>query len=380
MVALGGFYLLYFGAIGILLPFLPAYLSSLGLPASQVGVLLAIGPALALVSPHLFGHLADRSGRPDRLLTLIGLGTCLGFAPLLWAERFWSLLLALTAYAFFGAAVTTVLDSLALLRLAETGGSYARLRALGSLGFVISSTAFGLSVPAVNRATVAVPAALIALYSLWSLSLPRPPGLRERRHSPSLFGGSFLIGQRDLRPFLFATCLHWIACAPFHGTFSIHVQALSLRPWVVGLSAGLGVLAEIAVMLLHPRFAARIAPRHLLAVSFGASALRWLGMSVVTDRFGLIALQLLHGLTFGAFYVSAVAYLTRRVPAEMRATGQALFVSVTFGLGGLLGYLLSGVGYDALGGQALFAVAAGVELVALAIVWGTLKPEPTPAW
>ena len=164
---------------------------------------------------------------------------------------------------------------------------------------------------------------------------------------------------------LVASCLHWIACAPFHGMFSIHVtDALRLSPSVVGFSAGLGVTMEILVMFAYPRFADRFAPRHLLFVAFAASGLRWLGLSLVDQAWAILALNALHGLTFGLFYVAAVAYVARQAPPHLRATAQALFVAATFGLGGLVGYLASGLGYDVLGGHQLFAVAAGLEVVA----------------
>ncbi|MBI3185830.1 MAG: MFS transporter [Myxococcales bacterium] len=366
--ALAGFYFLYFGAVGVTLPFLPAYFKFLGLSVTQIGALLAVGPAFALVSPPLWGHLADRTGRPERVLSAIGLGACLGFAPLLLAERFAPIMLSLAAYAFFGASVTTVLDSLALLHLSRTGGSYARLRAVGSLGFVVSSTAFGLSVSQVDRTAVWVPLLIMGGYFFVSFALPSVPlSQAESLAPPPLLGGPALLGRRDLRLGLLACALHWIACAPFHGTFAIHVGALGLPPSVVGISAGLAVTVEIGVMLVYPQLSDRIAPRHLLAISFAASAARWMGMSVAEHPVAIVALQAIHGLTFGAFFVAAVAYVARRVPESMRATGQALFVSVTFGVGGLVGFLSSGVGYDALGGQRLFAVAAAVEMVAAAI-------------
>ena len=39
--------------IGITLPFLPPYLKTLSLSATQVGLLMSIGPALAIICPPL---------------------------------------------------------------------------------------------------------------------------------------------------------------------------------------------------------------------------------------------------------------------------------------------------------------------------------------
>jgi PPP family 3-phenylpropionic acid transporter len=371
--ALSGFYLLLFGVTGISLPFLPAYLKSLSLSATQVGTLLAISPLLSLLAPSFWGHLADRTGQTGRILTVLALGALLCLSPLLWVERFAALAATFAAYAFFNSSFTPLIDSLALHRVAHAGGSYAHLRLFGSLGFILSSTAFGLLAPRVDRTAVFALLGLIAALALWSFTLHAHSAPAARLHP---LAGLKLLRHPDLRWLLAATSLHWLASAPYNATFSIHVLALGLSPAVVGLSAGLGVLAELAVMALYPRFADRLAPRHLLALAFVSSALRWAGVALVSSAPALVALSLLHGMTFGAFYVASIAFMARRVPPHLRASGQALYASVTFGLGGFVGYLSAGAGYDWLGGHRLFAVAAALELLAAALV---LRAAPPPA-
>ncbi len=374
-VPVAGFYLLYFGTVGITQPFLPAYLRSLALSTTQVGLLLSLTPLMGLVAPYLWGYLADRTGHPSRVLTCVVLGLFVGFSPLLSVERFPLLVATFAAYAFFASSVTPLIDSLALQHVARAGGSYAHLRLFGSLGFVLSSTAFGLAVDHISRATVLTALALFGVLVLWSFTLRA----RSRPEGPlSPLSGLQFLGQRDIRWMLASTSLHWIACTPYNGTFAIHVTALGLPPSIVGLSFGLGVTAEVAVMLLYPRVAEHIAPRHLLALTFAASALRWAGLSLVQSPAALITLNLLHGMTFGAFYVSAIAFMARRVPPHLRASGQALFAAATFGLGGLVGYATVGAAYDWLGGHRLFAVAALLELVAAACVL-RISPAKTAA-
>ncbi|MHB8875836.1 MAG: MFS transporter [Myxococcaceae bacterium] len=371
-----GFYFLMFCATGVTLPFLPAYLKSLALSATQVGVLLAIGPCVALLAPPLWGHLADRTGRPDRVLSVLALGSAAFFLPLLGVQRFGALFAVLFVYALFSSSISTLVDTLALQRVALEGGNYSRLRIFGSLGFVVASTLFGLSVSRVDVSTVAVPLALLFLAALWSFTLKARTLPGFVKISP--FAGLGLLRGAGLAPFLAAACIHWIACAPWNGSLAIHVTALGLPPSVVGLSAGLGVVAEMVAMLLYPRFSARIAPRHLLFISFALSAVRWAGMALVNSAFAIVALSLLHGFTFGAFYIAAVAFVARRVPESMRASGQALFVSITFGLGGLVGLITAGVGYDHFKGHWLFGVAAAVEGVAALIALGLKPPREAP--
>lgn len=374
--ALVGFYLLYFGSVGITQPFLPAYLRSLALSTTEVGLLLALSPLASLVTPPLWGHLADRTGRLSSVLTLLALGAALFFAPLLSVERFPALVVTLAAYAGFASSITPMVDSLALNHVARTGGSFAHLRLFGSLGFILSATTFGLMVRSVDRSTILVSVTLLGLLAAWSLSLRSQTSSGGRPHP--LAGLRLLRDHKDLRWLLAATCLHWMACTPYNGMLAIHVLALGLSPSVVGICAGLGVAAEVGAMLLYPRIADRIAPRHLLGISFVLSAVRWGGMALVSSPGAIVALALLHSVTFGMFYVASVAFMARRVPQHLRASGQGLFASVTFGIGGLIGFSSAGAAYSLLGGgHALFGVAAVLELIAAGLVLQA-SPASTP--
>ena len=375
-IPLVGFYFLYFGAVGVTLPFLPAYLRSLQLSTTQVGFLLALTPLASLLTPPLWGHLADRTGRLSQVLTLLSVGAALGFAPLLGVTTFPALALTLAVYACFVSSITPMVDSLALNRVNQVGGSFSHVRLFGSLGFIAMSTTFGLMAREVGRLTVVMPLALLGLLAVWSLSL-RSSAAPGTSHHP-LAGLRLLREHKDLRWLLAATCLHWMACAPYNGMLAIHILAQGLPPSVVGLAAGVGVAAEVPTLLLYPRFAHRIAPRHLLGIAFALSAVRWVGMAFVSSPTLLVGLSLLHSMTFGVFYVASVAFMARRVPTHLRASGQGLFAAVTFGIGGLLGNTLSGAGFALLGGHGLFGVAGLLELVAVILVLQS-SPAHTPS-
>jgi len=372
---LAGFYFLYFASVGIVLPFLPAYFRSLSLSATQVGVLLGLSPAISLLAPHLWGYLADRTGRAARVLTGLTLGAALAFGLVSTARTFPALVATMALYACFASSFTPLMDTLTLHHVARTGDTFARVRLFGSVGFIMSTVLFGLFASGVDQAVVRVPLVLLSALAAWSLLLKDSTAPGRRLHP---LAGLRLLRHADLRWLLAGTSLHWLACAPFHGTFSIHVMELGLSPTVVGLVAGLGVLAEVGVMAFYPRLTGSWTPRQVLAFAFAASAVRWGGMALTSTAWGLVGLAPLHGLTFGAFYVASVAFLSRRVPPELRASGQALFAAVTFGFGGLVGYVSSGAGYDWLGGHRLFAVAGALELVAALLVLRAVG-APAPA-
>ena len=161
--------------------------------------------------------------------------------------------------------------------------------------------------------------------------------------------------------------LHWGATAPFHLLFGLFVRDHGLPASVTGVGMTVGVVAEVAALLAFPRVAALFSLRSILASSFAVSALRWFLLSRAEAAAWVIGLQILHALTFGLFWGAAMDAMSRAVPSRLRATGQALFGAVVFGIGNAVGYQLSGLGYDRWHGVGpLFAWAGGVELVAIA--------------
>ena len=344
-----------------MLPYLPQHLRALGLSGSEIGVLAGASPLMAFLAPPLWGFLADRTRRGALLLTLAALGSLTAFSPLLSATTTATIAPWMLLAAFFSTPISMLADSLTLERLRESGGDYARIRLWGSVGFIVATTAFGLLYtgerssppPVIVAALLTTAGALVASLFVHG---------RGEAQAPVALGDALtLLGDRRIRILLAATCLHWLSCSPYHMLFTVHLKDLGLPPSVAGIGFGVGVLAEVVVMMNFPRLAARLAPRKILALAFAASSLRWLLVGLSSSATVLVGLQLLHGLTFGAFLCAAISYLGAVVPPRLRGTGQALYVSVTYGIGGLVGYLLTGKAYDLLGARATFFGGAVLE-------------------
>lgn len=372
-------YFLFFCTVGVSLPFFGGFLEAFGLSGPQIGIALAVSPITAVLFPPLWGQLADRTGRPGLVLTVLLFGGALGYLAMVPARRFETLLVGLFLHAVFASSVTSVLDALALAHVDRHGGTYGALRFFGSLGFVFASLVFGFAIDRIDHRVLWAIVASFAAAGLWAATttararLERPPGPKA-----SFAEAARLIRRREVALFLVATCLHWVACAPYHGTLSIHVtKTLRLEPWVVSAAASVGVAAEMSVFASWRWLGDRFSPRTWLLLVLAFSALRWWVMSWVTGPLALATLAALHAFTFGAFYLSAVAWMARCAPGTLRASGQAAFVASTFGLGGLLGYLSSGALLETLGTQGLFRAAAAAELVPLLVV-ALLPARPPP--
>jgi MFS family permease len=94
---------------------------------------------------------------------------------------------------------------------------------------------------------------------------------------------------------------------------------------------------------------------------------------LVTDPAWVLVLQLLHGLSFGAFLIGGVSYMHERTPQGLATTSQALFTSVAFGLASVTGSLIGGASYDRIGFAALFQLLSVIAAGGLVLFFFTSR-------
>lgn len=374
------FYLLYYGNVGTYLPYFAAYLRGLDFSGSDIGVVQMVPSILSPVVALSWASYADHRASPQRALGIASSWAALAVLLLPFARAPWQVGAVVALMSLGDRAVVPLVDSITLEWCHEhPGASYTRIRLFGSIGFIALSLLAGwaLTLRGDRPADLLVPvvvAICVAGYALLARRMPATAGHPDRPAARDVAG---LARDRHLHVLLAAAAVHWAACAPYHLMFGVFVRDRGLASGVTGAGVGLGVAAEVAALLLFPRLERRIPLRGLFAVVFVGSAVRWLLLSQAAGALAVVALQALHGLTFGLFWGCAMRALAETIPPQLRATGQAVFSAVVFGGGNALGYALSGIGYDRFGGAGpLFAFAAAAELVALAVLLAGGRARP----
>lgn len=88
--------------------------------------------------------------------------------------------------------------------------------------------------------------------------------------------------------------------------------------------------------------------------------------SFIKDPILAVIVQVTH-LSIALFIIASVEYVNLLVPAMWRATGQSLLWVAQFGIGSIVGQLLSGYLYDQVGVQQLFRL-SGFILLGVALI------------
>jgi PPP family 3-phenylpropionic acid transporter len=364
---LSGYYFFYFAFIGAFSPYFGLYLESLSFSAWDIGLLMSQMQLMRLFGPNLWGWLADRLGRRVGIVRLAGAISLAGFACFLWLDRLPGMLAAMAVLAFFWSAALPLVETLTFDHL-RGGGDYSRIRLWGSIGFIVAVLGTGAALDNLPPAGVlwVCLGILTGILGL-ALTLPEVVPAAHDREAPGI---ALIIRRRPVQA-LMAACLAMSAAhGAFYVFFSIHLAGHGYSKTAVGLLWSLGVVAEIVVFMGMAALRRRFALRSILLASFAAAIVRFLVMGWYVDSPLLMAFgQLLHGLTFGAYHAAAIAAVNIWFPGRAQGRGQALYSSLSFGAGGLLGALLAGWMWDEWGAGWSFSLGSLFALAGFLIVW-----------
>ncbi|MEK6749887.1 MAG: MFS transporter [Pseudomonadota bacterium] len=369
------FYFFYFASVGTLSPYWSLYLDWRGFSGADIGELGAALAVTKIVAPYVWGALADRTGARMGVVRIAAAGAALGFSVLLVRSDYVGIFVAMLVYGFFWNANLPQFEANTLTFLRDQPQRYSRLRLWGSVGFIVAVMGIGWLAHDATPAFVpyVVLAWLIAIFfaSLW---VPEAPATIVRKPSAPLRG----ILKQPAVLALFAACfLVQLGHGPYYAFYTLYLTAHGYGRELVGMLWALGVIAEIGVFVLMPRWYTRWGARRLLLWALGISVLRWVVIALFVDSLSIMVFaQLLHAATFGVFHGVVIHVFHHFFHGPHQGRGQALYSSLSFGAGGAAGALYAGYLWDYGGGQTIFALAALAAAVAWWIAYRGLHLTP----
>jgi PPP family 3-phenylpropionic acid transporter len=370
---LSAWYFFYFAFIGAFSPYFTLYLQSVRLTAWDIGVLMSLMQVMRLLAPNLWGWLADRTGRRVAVVRLSALLSAAGFAVFFLTRQFWGLFAGMALMAFFWSAALPLVEALTLDHLAGRAEGYGRIRLWGSIGFIAVVLATGAwldSAPLASLLVVCFCLLLGIAASAWRLPDAAHRPAATAAHLRSTLGRPEFVA-------LMAACFFMSAAhGPLYVFYSIHLVDHGYDKTAVGALWSLGVVAEVAVFAFMPRMMRAWSLRGILSASFALAVIRFLLIGWCADiPWALVLAQLMHGATFGAYHAAAVAALNRWFSSRQQARAQAIYGSISFGAGGMVGGLVSGQAWDSLGPGLTYSLGSAFAAVGLLLVWRGLSPS-----
>ncbi|MBF0156398.1 MAG: MFS transporter, partial [Magnetococcales bacterium] len=351
---LSAYYAVYFGILGVWIPYWSLYLDALGHGAEAIGTLLAISLGCKVLGPPVWGTLADNGSR-RQVIRLTSLASFLAFCLFFLDSGFATLAVAMATFSIFQSGPMVLVEVSTLEAVKRTGGDYGRVRLWGSIGFILSAFSLGRVIgdrgPGIILWVIAL---LLLLGVLVALALPEsgeaPGNKREGKKAGGwMETGKCLASIPGLGWFYLCSLMMQMSHGAYYGFLSIHLAGEGFSPTAIGFLWALGVAAEVVVMFHARWLGLRLGYSTLWLGSVLFAALRW-GIFAVTLWWPLLVLaQIFHAFTFGTFHIASVERLFEGVPAGIRATAQAWYAALSFGIGLGLGTWLSGYLFGPIG-------------------------------
>ena len=367
---LSGFYFFYFTSIGAFVPYWSLYLEDLQFSPAAIGELMAILVATKIIAPNIWGWVADHTGQRLRVIRIATLLAFLIFIGVLFARDYWALAVLMAAFSFFWHATLPQLEAITMGHLREDAHRYAHIRLWGSIGFIVSVT---LMAPVFDLIGIQwLPTiVLVMLGGIWLNALLAPGDAVEETQVTTASIWHVLRAPAVIA--LFVACFFMQAShGSYYTFFSIYLEDHGYSRSVVGSLWALGVVAEVIVFTQMHRLLPRFGAANLLLFAIAITAVRWVLISQWVDSVPTLLLaQTMHAASYGLYHAAAISLSHRMFPGRLQGRGQALNSSLSFGLGGAAGSLISGYVWETRGGSDTYLLAAGMAalgiLAALAV-------------
>ncbi len=367
-IILSAQYFLYFGVLGIFLPYFNLYCYHLEFTGFQIGVLSAVRSGATVIFPLLWGVLADRFQARKMIYVLFNFVSTAIWLLFVYTTDFWLMLAISFFYGIFYSPLISFLEAFAMDILGKEKKSYGKVRGWGTISFIIICFLIGRLIDVFSIEMILV---LIFAGSLVQSAISiKIPDISMQRAKPGASVGMKHIKDRRIIIFLFCSFLMLTSHGAYYGFFTIHLENLGFNKTFVGISWALASIAEFIVMINSARLFKRFSLERVLVFSFVVSTLRWVIIAYVETAGLILASQLLHAVTYGAFHMAGILYIDRLFPEDAKTFGQAVNNAITFGLGITAGFMLGGLFFELKGSSFLFLVSAGISLFGGVILWG----------
>ncbi|HUN68703.1 MAG TPA: MFS transporter [Burkholderiales bacterium] len=366
---LASYYFAFFAYAGALVPYFSLWLAAQGYGAAQIALVLAMPQVARVFAPALWGWLADHTGRQREIVVFGAFAVLAGFAALYVVRGAFEVALTMLVLSVLAAGAMPLVEAATLAATQGQAGRYGPIRLWGSIGFILTVLGAGAWLDHHGADTVLdLVVGLAAIVCVAAFGIParartaEPPGTAR-------FGN--VLGRGEVLAFFAACMCMSVAHGAMYAFYSIYLEAAGYSKAMIGALWTLGVVAEVIVFLRLPQLMRRFSLRALLIASFLCAAVRFTAIGWGVEMLAVLAAaQLLHAATFGAFHAASIAAVHRLFPGRIAARGQALYSSLTYGLGGAAGTLVAGWTWGALGPTPSFAVSASFgALGAILVAW-----------
>ncbi|MGO4107184.1 MFS transporter [Paenibacillus sp. YAF4_2] len=352
----------------LLISYIPLYFMDQGFSAHQIGIIYSTGPFISIFANLLMGMASDKFQTIRKLLTLLLFGQLAMLSLLFPVHHFGLICLVMTAFYFFQTPMNPLSDSLILLASQHIKTPYALIRIFGSLGFAVSAYLFGLILKEIGSVwTLPIGLCTITITILLSFLLKDYRGSTRKIE----FSGFLkLLRKPEVLFFFFIILLVSISHRMNESFLAVALRQMGATDSQVGLAWLFSAVSEIPVLFLMGKYGHKFKELPLLVFACLMYMLRFWLASELNNPVAVLSTQLMHSVSFGIYFSTALRYLSNLIPDEYRSSGQAVYAVVWSGLAGLISGTVGGFIFEHYGRSAFYQIGAALALLSAILFLG----------
>lgn len=344
--------------------FMPVYLRDIGLSKSNIGILLAIGPFIAIVAQPVWGVAADRWNAKNTVLKILLLGSAVSMLLYPVSKDFIYLILITIIFNFFQTSVTSMNDAITLEYL-ETGKyKFGPVRMSGNIGYAVMSVAAGM----LTKWNINSMFALFFIISMFAFAdmfkIPASHAHVEGQRKAPVWE---LFKNRELMIFMAVALVLHTTLGFYNSFFPIYYTGLGASNNLLGWAMFISASSEIPFLFFADRIIKKVGIKNALLCSAAVCSVRWGILFFAKNIILLLVLQVMHGLTYIVLSYCLAIYINDNVPSNLKASGQALNGLVSSGISRTVGSIFGGLLGDMVGIGEVFLYCSIISFLTLIV-------------
>jgi PPP family 3-phenylpropionic acid transporter len=377
-VSISGLFLFIYFALGALYPLLSHYLKSIGMSGTQIGLIVSVGPIVAIFAQPFWGMLCDRFQMSRQILSGILLCAIVASFLLLGGKSFFVFAFLYGVLHFFQSGTVPISDGLALQYTARTGIEFGRIRQWGAIGFALATFVVGILAEAFSLRIIFYVYAFAQLSAFLFLQ-----GVQAERSMAAVNIFKGLVELVRIPRYMLFLLSAFLIFGPINGNniyFGLLYDHLGGQIAGIGLAFLLFAGSEAPFMKWSGFFIQRLGLEKTILLAGFVSALRWFWYSTSPTPTMVIAFFFIQGFSVGLYLASAAQFVKENTPDTLRVTALAVYTSMGLGLGSMATNVIGGILVDRYGiltTYAFFGIFTVVGLLPLALVTWVIKQKHT---
>ena len=346
----------------IIISFLPLYLKFKGLSGTEIGWVLAVGPLASIISQPFWGYLSDKYKTVKWVLIMTIIGMLIFSILFFQMNQLIFILIFGAFFYFFSSPVGALGDSLAQRQADLLNISFGSIRTWGSIGFALSSLIIGQLLNIYGVEFMRFPYLVFGTILLVIAFKIDDVKSNESDQTININDLKKLFTNRKFTYFLIIMMFITITHRANDSFIGLFITSLGGSESLVGVGWFIALVSEALIFAFAYKWFKKDKALFFIILASLLYTLRWVLFAFSTDPIHVLLGQLLHGLTFGIFYLSSLDYITRIIPNTLKSSGHLIFYSVFFGLSGIIGSIGGGFLIDHFSGSHLYFVLGSLSL------------------